>query len=363
MAMKALKKHIFEPDHAVPPGDTIEEVINSMEMTKRDFARRLGLSEQSLIRIIKGDQQISPKTARSLEFVTSVPARFWNNLEAQYRMMLLRQTEKVRTEKDIKWLATIPVVELEQKGYITSDRDRMVTINNLLSFFQVASVDAWMHTWERPKVAARRSLCFETAPGAAAAWVQIGIREARRIHCQPYSAKRFREVLKEIHPLTQQDPVEFQTEMTKLCASAGVALAFVPRLKKVPWNGATMWLNKNKAMIILSLRGKGEDVFWFSFFHEAGHVLHDSKLSLLINDGTQADEQEIRADDFAVEALTPTRYDIRIKNIRSGQEIVKLAEELGVSPGIVAGRYRFLTKRWNFYRKLTRKYQWQGESK
>ena len=124
-----------------------------------------------------------------------------------------------------------------------------------------------------------------------------------------------------------------------------------------------MWLNKNKAMIILSLRGKGEDVFWFSFFHEAGHVLHDSKLSLLINDGTQADEQEIRADDFAVEALTPTRYDIRIKNIRSGQEIVKLAEELGVSPGIVAGRYRFLTKRWNFYRKLTRKYQWQGESK
>ena len=66
-------------------------------------------------------------------------------------------------------------------------------------------------------------------------------------------------------------------------------------MKKVPWNGATKWLTPTKPMILLCLRGKGEDKFWFSFFHEAGHVLHDSKKDLLINDGSQGDPREERA--------------------------------------------------------------------
>jgi hypothetical protein len=72
--------------------------------------------------------------------------------------------------------------------------------------------------------------------------------------------------------------------MKQLCANAGVAVALVREMKKVPWNGATKWLTPNKAMILLSLRGKGEDKFWFSFFHEAGHVLKDKKKGLFIND-------------------------------------------------------------------------------
>ncbi|MBL0713220.1 MAG: ImmA/IrrE family metallo-endopeptidase [Desulfosarcina sp.] len=58
-------------------------------------------------------------------------------------------------------------------------------------------------------------------------------------------------------------------------------------------------------MIIWNLRGKSEDPFWFSFFHEAGHVLNDSKKDMVINDGKSNDSRELKADDFSAELLIP----------------------------------------------------------
>ena len=114
-----------------------------------------------------------------------------------------------------------------------------------------------------------------------------------------------------------------EPEMKRLCAEAGVAVALVREMKKVPWNGATRWLTPNKAMILLSLRGRGEDKFWFSFFHEAGHVLHDGKKDLLINDDSKDDPREVRANDFAAEWLIPEKHNPAIALFRAKNEVVR----------------------------------------
>ena len=54
-------------------------------MTQKEFALRLGITEQSVIRIIQGRQPITYETARKLELVTGITAAFWNNLEANYQ--------------------------------------------------------------------------------------------------------------------------------------------------------------------------------------------------------------------------------------------------------------------------------------
>jgi Zn-dependent peptidase ImmA (M78 family) len=166
--------------------------------------------------------------------------------------------------------------------------------------------------------------------------------------------------LHEIRSLTCQEPEVFEPEMLRLCADAGVALAFVKEMPKVPWNGATKWLTPTKAMIILCLRGKGEDRFWFSFFHETGHVLYDSKKDLLINDGSTEDPREISANDFASKFLIPEEFDSRIIHAKSDVELKKIAKELNISLGIVAGRYQFLTKKWSFYKNLIRVFSWDS---
>lgn len=111
-------------------------------------------------------------------------------------------------------------------------------------------------------------------------------------------------------------------------------------------------------MILLHLRGKTEDLFWFSFFHEAYHVLHGKKQHLYIADTHATDEQEIKADTFASEILIPKKYNVRISSITTKHEIIEIAKELNISPGIVAGRYRHLTKKWSYFKELTKTYYW-----
>lgn len=358
--LTASKKYEFAPDYAVPPGDTLLEVMESLEMTQKELAIRTGLTEQTLTRIFKGVQPVSYETANRLELVTRVPARFWNNLEAQYREQIAKLEERGRLEANIKWLKTIPTRELIERGLLPSVSDKVELLRLTLSFFGVSSVQAWRDVWEVPAVAARRSSCFESRPGDAAAWIRQGELQAHEIACAPFDKKRFKEALLKIRTMTREQPSVFEPEMKRLCAEAGVAVALVREMKKVPWNGATRWLTPRKAMILLSLRGKGEDKFWFSFFHEAGHVLNDNKKDLLINDESHDDPREVRANDFAAEILIPSLYNDTIRLFRAKAEVVRLAEELGISPGIVAGRYQYLTGKWNFFKDLIRTLDWAG---
>lgn len=360
--MKAKKKYAYEPDYAVAPGETLFEVMTSLDMNQKELAQRLELTEQTLIRIFKGDQPISYVTANRLELVTRVPARFWNNLEAEYREQLAKIEERQRLVKSIEWLKNIPVKELIDRGCIEPQPDKVSTLREVLKFFGVGSVAAWAEIWDVPAVAARRSPCFETRPGVASAWIRQGELQAHEVACQPYDKARFKEALKQIRGLTSQPAEVFEPEMKRLCAEAGVAVALVREMKKVPWSGATKWLTPSKAMILLCLRGRGEDKFWFSFFHEAGHILYDSKKDLLINDGSHDDPREERANQYAADILIPEKYNRTILTLRSRAEVIQMAADLGISPGILVGRYQHLTGKWDFFKDLIRPLQW-AESK
>jgi len=94
--MKAKRKHLYAPDYAVPPGDTLQETLDALGMSQKDLAARTGMSEVSINRIVKDHQPITHETANKLELVTGVPARFWNNLESNYREQLAKVAERLR---------------------------------------------------------------------------------------------------------------------------------------------------------------------------------------------------------------------------------------------------------------------------
>jgi Zn-dependent peptidase ImmA (M78 family) len=209
-----------------------------------------------------------------------------------------------------------------------------------------------------PKVAARRSACFETHSGHASAWIRLGELQGHAIECKPYNKKKFETAVKKIRTLTIMSQKKFIPKMIDLCAEAGVSLALVPEMKKVPWSGATKWLTPNKAMILLNLRGKGEDLFWFAFFHEAGHVLHDSKKDLYINDKNKTDPKEVAADNFASEILIPAKFKQQAISLKSREDVKRLAKELGICNGIVVGQFEHLTGKWGWFKELKNKFSW-----
>ena len=360
--LKAKKRYEFEPDFAIPPGETLKETMEFLNMGQKELAVRTGLTVQSLNRIFKGEQPITYGTANKLELATGVPARMWNNLEAQYREQLAKIEERKQLEADLDWLKTIPTKELIQRKVIEPIKDNVLLLREILKFYGASSVAAWKELWMEPAVSARRSQCFETCPGPASAWIRIGEIEAQQIECQPYDKNRFKKALDEIRMMTVNDPDDFIPAMVQLCADAGVAVVLVQEMKKVPWHGATQWLSASKAMILLNLRGKAEDQFWFSFFHEAGHVLNDSKKDVYINDGKSDNPQEQKANEFAAEILIPKNRNAEIATFRTKVQVTNLARELNLSPGIVVGRFQRLTGKWNLFNGLKRKFKWANTS-
>ena len=358
--VKITNKYTFEPDYAVAPGETLRETMDTLDMSQKELAIRTGLTVQSLIRIFKGEQPISYETANRLELAVGVPASMWNNLEAQYREQLAKIHERERLEADLAWMKDIPVAELIKRQVLPKLKDKVEQLRAVLAFYGVSSVNSWHTIWDEPAVAARRSSCFESCPGPASAWIRQGEIAAHATQCAEFSKVKFQVAVQEIRKLTALEPEIFTKKMQSLCAEAGVALVFIREMKKAPWSGATKWLSPNKAMILLNLRGKAEDLFWFAFFHEAGHVLHDNKKDLLINNGKlrQDDAREIRANEYAAEVLIPHKFNDQIRTATSRSEIITTSKELDIAPGIVVGRYQYLTKKWDFFHDLRRKFEW-----
>ena len=78
---------------AVPPGATIREQLEIRGMSQREFAQRMGLTENHISRLINGKVELTPDVALRLESVLGAPASFWNNLEAIYREQIARVIE------------------------------------------------------------------------------------------------------------------------------------------------------------------------------------------------------------------------------------------------------------------------------
>jgi len=112
---------------------------------------------------------------------------------------------------------------------------------------------------------------------------------------------------------------------------------FIPGLKKCPVCGVARWLTSEKALIQLSLRYKTDDQFWFSFFHEAGHILNDPKKEVFIDNGDCDDDREEQANRFAASFLIPLSHDAALASLTTHAAIQQFAEQIGIAPGIVVG--------------------------
>ena len=142
----------------------------------------------------------------------------------------------------------------------------------------------------------------------------------------------------DIRALTFHRSDVFVPQMHSLCASAGVAVALVPEIEDAPVSGAAKWLTPSKAMICLNLRGKRNDRFWFTFFHEAGHILTDSKKETYIDVDYQDDSLERRANHFAATILVPASFDQELAGLPTYASVEAFARWIGIAPGIVVGR-------------------------
>lgn len=343
----------YTPEEVSPPGETLAETLEAIGMTQAELALRTGRPLKTINEIIQGKTAITAETALQLEQVLNVPAAFWNNREAQYREALARRARKADLEKYVDRLAEVPYAAMVKIGWVPPAKDPVTKLDNLLSFFGVASVPALDNLVSGAQF--RRSMAYTANRFAILAWLRQGRVGAERIACAPYNEAHFRRVLHDVRALTVTLPEGFDSKLVEMCAGAGVAVVFTRELPKTHVSGAARWLTPDKAVIQVTLRYKRDDQFWFTFFHEAAHVLlHGKREGVFIDkniddhdetvhvDGvTQVHDEKIEqeANAWASNFLIPRAELANLpRQPFSKPAIVAFANRIGVSPGIVVGR-------------------------
>lgn len=351
-------------DLPIPPGEILEEELGAVEMTQKELAARLDRPPQVVNEIIRGKKAITPETALELEKVLGIPASFWVNLETAYRMTIARIKDRDVLAGQEEWLAEFPVREMEKRGWIPTERDKSDKLRRLLEFLGVASAPAYQ---EAVGFRITPAAAEHVSKGALWAWLRQGELEARGVKTAPYDEQRFMEVLTQAREMTRQPPEDFGGPLERLCADAGVVLLTVRELPKSGANGAARWLAEDKALIQLSLRYRWEDIFWFTLFHEAGHLLKHKSRKIIVDgiDGDGDEDIEREANEFAADWLiSPDLWvDFTKDGYYTPRSVTQFADSLGIAPGIVVGR---LQKEDRLpYHQLTSlkgRYEWKSQA-
>jgi plasmid maintenance system antidote protein VapI len=337
--------YTYQPDYAVPPGETLRELMDAKGLSNADLAMRTGLTKKTITQIVTGEGPISLDTASKLELVFGVPARFWNSRELAYRESLARQEATEKMSSDVAWLREVPCKELIERGLVEACADKVEMVRQVLRFFGVGTVEAWRETFLKPAAQFRGGGVAQKHPGEVAAWLRMGELRAEKIECKPFDAQGFKDALAQIRKLLDQPSSVWHPAMLKLCAEAGVAVVFVKEIPGASVSGATHWANKDKAILQLSLKYKRDDQILFSFFHEAAHILkHGKKLVFVDTLEASSDELEKEANAFAREILIPSQFNAEISRLWprcSRRDVLSLATRARIAPGVVVGRLQY----------------------
>ena len=349
MSDAAAALYEYEPDEVLAPGETLTEVLEDLDMTQADLSKRTGLSAKHVNQMVNGAASITPETALKLEKATRVRARVWNTLEAAYREHLSRQEELKLMAKDIGWLEELPIAYLIKRGFLRRSSDKTNLVRQVCEFFGVADRATWEAVWQKP-TAYRRSKAFASDPGAVAAWLRIGEVEASSIESSTFSRDSLVDLVSRTRAFTcDPEPKSWWPKLVERFALAGIVVVAVPEVPGARVNGAARWITPNKALVQLSLRHKWSDIFWFTFFHEIGHLLVHGKKDTFINDLGPHSGAEQEADAFASRALIPPKFEPQLADLQTTADVRSFAADIGIAPGIVVGRLQH-DKRWPYNR-------------
>jgi HTH-type transcriptional regulator / antitoxin HigA len=329
----------FYSDLPIPPGEYLAEVLEDKGLSQRELADRMGRPAQAICEIIKGEKAITPETALQLERTLGVPAYLWTSLEADFRIIKARQAEGAALEKEIPLLREVPYSDLTAKGYIKKVSDKCHQVRECQAFYGVASLTN-IDRVNAYGAAFRHSRARRASFLALAAWIRCAEVEAAKRETPPFQKAMLKARLEEIRRLTLVPPEDSIERLGASLFESGVNFILLPHLAKTSAHGAILWPDPKHPVLVLSTRGKWADLFWFSLFHELGHILLHGNKEIIDEESGEADEKELAADRFASDRLIPAvpyeRFLARAKF--DAAAISFFAAEIGIHPGILIGR-------------------------
>lgn len=256
---------------AVPPGATIKEQLQDRGMSQKEFAARMDMTTKHISQLINGEVKLTPDVAVRLELVLSIPAKFWNKLEAIYQEKIIKARAENEMEEDQQISKLFPYNEMSKLGWVPETRKPVERVTNLRKYFEVVRLDL-LKNRKLPAMACRKLGASEKSNYALLAWSQEAKLLAREREVDKINIQELESCIPQIRTMTSADPSVFCDALRTLLGECGIALVFLPHIKGSFLHGAT-FIDGKKVVLGMTVRGRDADKFWFSLFHELGHIL------------------------------------------------------------------------------------------
>lgn len=334
------------PDWFSTPGTTVAMLMARQNVSAGELARRMSKDNSFVLRLLSGTEKIEAPVAQLLSANLGGSPTFWTSRQEKFEHALDRTARSLSPDVAKAWLKTLPLKDMNADGWIAPS-SKANTLQAALAYFSVTGPEEWRerYTAHATQFSYRTSDAYESKLGALSAWLRQGELQASGMACEKWEAAGFREALRSIRGLTRlKEPAMFVGRLRALCAAVGVAVVFVRAPAGCRASGATRFITSEKAMIILSFRHLSDDHFWFSFFHEAGHLLlHGPGSTFIDGDAAEDTVKEREANAFAASLLVPMNEHERMLELGATvNDVVRFAVSIGISPGIVVGQLQHL---------------------
>lgn len=322
---------------AFHPGYYIKEIVEETGVTQEDFAKRLGTTPKNLSILINGEQSLSIDLASRLSRMLGTSIAYWLNLQQKYDEMRAEflSTEELKKEREIFKLIDYSYFR-DHLGFPALTRKIDEQIQCLRRFLKIGSLTVLKKENLATSFRQYTSQLSTSNIVNANVMVQIAVNATLKTQAPKYDKKKFLRAVE--FALTQTENHEnFLSVVQAAFLESGVVLVVLPNLKNSGINGATKKVD-GKIMLMVNDRRHYADTFWFTMFHEIGHIMcGEFGITFQTN---QSDSEHV-ADTYAQEKLIPQQaYDefLRTTDLFNEENIKEFAKKIQRDPGIVFGR-------------------------
>ena len=351
-------------DFIIHPGETIKEVLEERQMNQEELAIRTGFSPKHVSEVVNGKKGISPSFAKSLEYVFGMPASFWINLQGIYDKEILEYKEQEEIDENevsiVKSLKSL-INYAENMGIMTKTKSIISQIIELRNICNVKNL-TYINNLITSQVAFRKSQTIETNVYVLYVWLRICELIAEKSNIvNEYSAEKLTANINNIKKCMFLEINNAIEELKRIFAECGITFQVVKNFKGAPVQGFIKKIN-NRIILSMTIRRAFADEFWFTLFHEIGHLLNGDIVSTQFIDYTDSkSDMEDKADKFASNTLINEKdYNQFIeKSDLTEEEIIKFAKAQEVQPFIVVGRIQKERNDFKFCHRLKIRYKWE----
>lgn len=287
------------------PGETLAEALEERGMTQKELALRIGRSEAYVSQVVNGRKRISARMAKNLEYALGMDAEFWLNLQSAYDAALAELNEEDGIDEEEKAVMR-ELHEGNVDAFLRSSRllsacDGPVE-DTILALRRLLGVSALANLENVACQGAFRLGAADVKPNVLGAWILLAMRLTSGELLRDFHLERIPELTRRLKTELNKDERGIQTRLTNVLAEYGIVFAVIPHFRGAPVQGFIAPSGSGGYRLILTIRGGRADRFWFTLFHELGHIANgdvESPGSFVDSDANADTEMERRANEFA----------------------------------------------------------------